>query len=358
MTGSSQSGRSHAGRPASRAGSRPSPIASAGMRRGEIEVDAERRDRRLRDLVRLDRIAAAVEQHEAVRATGPAAHGRLEQPVAPLHLAHRDLALDPARSRDDEREALAVVGLGQAGDVDDADDLAVVRMADHRRRAGPALDAGAIVLGRMDLHRLADREGGADRVRAADALAPRDAGQQADALGRPDRRVVAFHRQDRAARVGERHHRAGLGQEVARAGHDRRAGFEQFAVVFLQRLESRFRDRRRCAALVGVDVVLLAALPRAIDERAQRIGRTDAAVEKTLPRGHHRRVVAGIGKHLPFGHPCHRVSPPCRRASQRAACERPIGRCPVGSACEGAVFVVAVGKSPAMEKLRRCNNPI
>jgi hypothetical protein len=102
----------------------------------------------------LDRTAAPVEQHHRILAVGrPAAQRMVQQAVAALHLDHGQPGLDAAGGVDHEGQALPVVGGRQAGDIEAAQQLAVERVAHHRGRAGPALDAGAEVLGRVDLGR-------------------------------------------------------------------------------------------------------------------------------------------------------------------------------------------------------------
>ncbi len=83
-----------------------------------------------------------------------------EEAVAQFHLAGGKAALDAAGGGHGEGQALPAVGFGEAGDVDHAEHLAVLRVADDGGGAGPApaLDAGAVVLGGVDLHRLPDGE--------------------------------------------------------------------------------------------------------------------------------------------------------------------------------------------------------
>ena len=111
------------------------------------------------EFVDLDRPAAPVEQHQAVAGTGaPAVQRAFEEAVAQFHLAGGEAALDAAGGGHGEGQALPAVGFGEAGDVDHAEHLAVLRGADDGGGAGPALDAGAVVLGGVDLHRLPDGE--------------------------------------------------------------------------------------------------------------------------------------------------------------------------------------------------------
>jgi hypothetical protein len=79
------------------------------------------------------------------------------------------------------------------------------------------------MLRRVNLHRLLQRQGRADRVRAADQLVPVRTVHEADIVGRLQRGWVPFGFQNHTGWIGQDHHRPRLGQRFADLLHDRHA---------------------------------------------------------------------------------------------------------------------------------------
>ena len=109
-----------------------------------------------------------------------------------------------------------------AGEVDDADDLARLRVVDRRARALPGVHDAAEVLGGEDLDGMVDGDRRAKRVGSRALLTPVGAADEVHVLGRLDHVLVALDPQQHTARVRDHEHVAGagrrVGQEVAKHG--------------------------------------------------------------------------------------------------------------------------------------------
>ena len=116
--------------------------------------------------------------------------------LAARALAH-ELRLRRLRDRRHQRERVRVRVAERAREVDRAEDRARRRVADRRRGACPAMQETVEVLGREDLHRVLERERGADGVRTDRRLAAQRARLEMRARARP--RASAGARRSTAA---------------------------------------------------------------------------------------------------------------------------------------------------------------
>ncbi|OIQ76529.1 hypothetical protein GALL_417900 [mine drainage metagenome] len=221
-----------------------------------------------------------------------------EQAATPFHLADGQKILNPAGGAHHQGEALPAECAGESGNVQHADDFSIGRMPDHRGRAGPSLDPFAVMLGGVDLNRLADGQSRADRVGTAKPFTPANPLDESNRFGRVLGGRVALPGQNRAAGVGQHHHGAGFRQEITRAGHCRRAGFEQFLLALAQKQKIPLRNRLRTAVSSRVHFCVVAASPRRVDESPQSIQRGSAIAEETFPGGHDTCVLTRVREHL------------------------------------------------------------
>jgi hypothetical protein len=164
------------------------------------------------------------------------------QPVVAFAQAAAEAGLDGSRGGDRDLQAVRMYVLPETGEVDDAEQLARLRVMDRRRRAGPGLDDLDEVLGGEDLHRVIRCQGGPDRVGPGALLAPQGALGEVHRVGRPGANPgVALELQQEASRVA--HH----DQVVRPAGDARQAVADQ-----RRRLDQGMQlPARRCLGTIG-----------------------------------------------------------------------------------------------------------
>ncbi|MNN19745.1 hypothetical protein D3C81_1329990 [compost metagenome] len=252
-----------------------------------------------------------IEQHHPLAAIGgQVLDAGFEQAEAAGHLLLGQRRLDALGGGLGQRQGVPAEGPRFAGNVDDTEDLAVARIVDHRRRAGPALDALAEVLGRMDLHRVAEQQGGADGVGAADLLAPRTARHQVDVFGPAEGRRVAARLEDHPLAVGEDQHGAALRHQLLGHGQRRRAAVQQTPVALAGGEQLRVGQRLGGVLQARIDPPVQAAAPGIVDRMAEQVTRRRRTAQHGLPGRADSRGVFRAGKH-PAGHrESHRLSPP------------------------------------------------
>src|SRR6202040_1297187 len=97
----------------------------------------------------LDQTAVPVKEHQASRRGPP--ETRLQEMVPELHRAPRHLPFDAAGGDHRQCQTVAAERVPLPGYVQHPEDLAMNRIADHRRRTGPWLDSRAEVFGAVHL---------------------------------------------------------------------------------------------------------------------------------------------------------------------------------------------------------------
>src|ERR1700730_9148496 len=208
--------------------------------------------------------------------------------------------------------------------------LAVDRIAYHRRRTGPWLDSRAEVLRAVTLHRSTDGERGADGVRAAGTLVPVRSAFEADVPGRFHGCRVAHRLEDHPGGIGEDHYGPGLRQEVSGLFRDRHTRPDQVAMRVLKCPESLFRQRHRSLRARRINSRGGTALPGPFDHVPYGMRRQFTAPQELLPSCHHPSFLIRMWKSREPSLPCHVASsnPPTRIASWEgtpAFLERPRG---------------------------------
>ncbi len=123
-------------------------------------------------------------QRAAIRAAGEVPLIARPQPVLALSQPAAEVGFDGSGGAHRDLQALWVHVPLEAGQVDDAEQLARLGVVDRRRRARPGLDDFDEVLGGEDLHCVIRRQGGADGVGAGAVLAPQRALGEVHRVGR------------------------------------------------------------------------------------------------------------------------------------------------------------------------------
>ena len=177
---------------------------------------------------------------------------QLAQALGAALLLRTEVGLGHAGGGGDERQRVRMGRLQVAGEVDDADDLAGLRVVDRRARALPRVDEAAEVLGGEDLDRMVDGDRRAERIGSGALLAPVGAADEVHVLGRLDHVLMALDPQEHAARVRDHEHVAGprrrVRQQVAQHGQHR---VERMVLPAVGDRVLVHDDRR--AALAGID---------------------------------------------------------------------------------------------------------
>ena len=276
---------------------------------------------RLRQFVGFHQTAAPIEQgHGRPAMRIPAAHDLLQQPIAALQLIQPHPALDAAGSGDSQGQTLRAVAARQAGHIHHTHNAAIQRMPDHRRRAGPALDAFAKMFGRMNLHGLSHGQCSPDGVGATQLLAPVHSGHQVNGLRLVLGAPVALGIENGTGGIRQQHQRAGFRQDFARLRHDGRACFEHVPPVGSQRNKVVARDRRGATEAARIHIGLAAALPGHVDQTAQAPAASRIPAYKGFPGAPHHRLMPRICQQL-FELDHHLFSPPASDLDATSCCQ-------------------------------------
>ena len=122
----------------------------------------------------------------------------------------------------DERQREGIKGDPRPRDVDGADHLAAIRVADGAGRTGPSVERANQVFGRVDLHCALSCQGGAHRVRAGRVLGPADALGQSEGITHAQHVALALPPQDKSLGVGHDQQMLRLlGDRDERSAHQR-----------------------------------------------------------------------------------------------------------------------------------------
>ena len=276
--------------------------------------------------------AAPVENDEAIGAFGDGHGGEagFEQAEAVDAGVFAEGELDLLGGEHGERDIVAAKDLRRAGDVDQADDALVDRVADRGAGAGPALDALAEMLGGMHEDRLAGGQRRADAVGADHVLVPVPAGLQLDVLAGVERADVAAGVEDDAVLVGQHHHGRGFFEQVGGMLQRVVGGRQQLPALPLVPVELVVVDDQRRRRGTGIDAGGGAPRPGALDHVAHRKTGTGIARQERLPGAHGLRFVVSdaialggrVGRRCLAGCLGHQAGPAAviRRRRRRCRC--------------------------------------
>lgn len=164
-------------------------------------------------------------------------------------LVRKQMVLDQLRGHAHERERMRAEAARIAAHVERAE-RAAERIDDRRARARQDVIGAQEMLGAVHGDRLSRRECGADRIGAARAFGPRNAGAQRDAVGFFDEVVVADAVQDDAGGVGEEHEALRIGDLCVEVFHHGPCMGEQRVIRVEQFAQRDLRQRREIGALV------------------------------------------------------------------------------------------------------------
>src|SRR5215470_6092736 len=142
------------------------------------------------------------------------------------------------------------------------------------------------MLCRMNLHRLLEGQGRADRVRTADQLVPVRAVHETDICGRLQRCWIPFGLENHTGWIGQDHHRPRLRQRFADLLHDRHADVDHVTESVEESAEVFVGGRRRRAGRRGVNAGGVAPHPGAFDHGADCVGWKSDATHEALPGVH------------------------------------------------------------------------
>src|SRR4029450_5286606 len=152
------------------------------------------------------------------------------------------------------------------------------------------------MLCRMNLHRLLEGQGRADRVRTADQLVPVRTVHEADILGRLQRCWVPFGFENHTGWIGQDHHRPRLRQRFADLLHDRHGDVDHVTESVEASTEALVRGPRRCAGRRGVDAGGVAPRPGAFDHGSDCVGWKSYATHELLPGVHDLALLERVWK--------------------------------------------------------------
>src|SRR5260370_37578169 len=123
----------------------------------------------------------------------------------------RNCSFDLVSDSDCKRKILWVESSRGAGDIDHAQQIAILRMPDGRSRTGPNTNVVAEMLGSMDLHRFRRGDGGSDGIGPNVRFLPEAALFKVHKMPKIDRTGVSGRLEDETGRIRENDHRVRLG---------------------------------------------------------------------------------------------------------------------------------------------------
>src|SRR5258708_39090391 len=123
----------------------------------------------------------------------------------------RNCSFDLVSDGDRKRKILWVERLRGAGDIDHAQQIAILRMPDGRSRTGPNANVVAEMLGSMDLHRFQRGDGRSDGIGPNVRFVPEAALFKGHKMPKIDGTRVSGGPEDETGWIREKDHRVRVG---------------------------------------------------------------------------------------------------------------------------------------------------